>query len=78
MSSTKSIAFGVAACVLLVGSIVFGRQQDRDLSGIHGIPVEGHDILPASRSWAPNNSTCHDQDGKNSRSGFEKTALTCG
>lgn len=45
MSSTKSIAFGVAACVLLVGSIVFGRQQDRDLSGIHGIPVEGHDIV---------------------------------
>jgi outer membrane protein assembly factor BamA len=24
---------------------VFGRQQDRDLSGIHGIPVEGHDIV---------------------------------
>jgi outer membrane protein assembly factor BamA len=45
VSSTKSIAFGVAACVLLVGSIVFGRQQDRDLSGIHGIPVEGHDIV---------------------------------
>jgi len=31
--------------VLLVGSIVFGRQQERDLSGIHGIPVEGHDIV---------------------------------
>jgi hypothetical protein len=24
---------------------VSGRQQDRDLSGIHGIPVEGHDIV---------------------------------
>jgi outer membrane protein assembly factor BamA len=30
--------------VLLAGSIVFGRQQG-DLSGIHGIPVEGHDIV---------------------------------
>ena len=45
MTSTKSTAFGVSACVLLAGSIVFGRQQDRDLSGIRGIPVEGHDIL---------------------------------
>jgi len=45
VTSTKSIAFGVAAGVLLVGSIVFGRQQDRDLSGIHGTPVEGHDIV---------------------------------
>ena len=24
---------------------MFGRQQDRDLSGIQGIPVEGHDIV---------------------------------
>ena len=31
--------------MLLAGSIVFGRQQDRDLSGIHGVPVEGHDIV---------------------------------
>ncbi len=45
MISTKSTAFGVSACVLLAGSIVFGRQQERDLSGIHGIPVEGHDIV---------------------------------
>ena len=45
VTSTKSTAFGVSACVLLAGSIVFGRQQDRDLSGIHGIPVEGHDIV---------------------------------
>src|SRR5262245_27862395 len=42
---TQSIAFGVSACMLLAGSIAFGRQQDRDLSGIHGIPVEGHDIV---------------------------------
>ena len=31
--------------MLLAGSIVFGRQQDRELSGIHGVPVEGHDIV---------------------------------
>jgi hypothetical protein len=31
--------------VLLAASTVLGRQQGRDLSGIHGIPVEGHDIV---------------------------------
>jgi outer membrane protein assembly factor BamA len=41
----KSTALGVSACVLLAGSIVRGGQQDRDLSGIHGIPVEGHTIV---------------------------------
>ena len=40
-----STVFGVSACMLLAGSIVSGRQQDRELSGIHGIPVEGHDIV---------------------------------
>ena len=45
MTSTKSTAFGVSAFLLLAGSIGFGQQQDRDLSGIHGIPVEGHDIV---------------------------------
>jgi hypothetical protein len=45
VTGTKSTVFGVSACMLLAGSIVFGRQQDRDLSGIHGIPVEGHDIV---------------------------------
>jgi hypothetical protein len=43
--SAKSTAFCLSACMLVAGSIVFARQQDRDLSGIHGIPVEGHDIL---------------------------------
>jgi hypothetical protein len=47
MTGTKSTLFGVSACVLLAGSIVFGRQQDRELSGIHGIPVEGHTIVGA-------------------------------
>jgi hypothetical protein len=45
MTGTRSTAIGVSACVLLAGAIVFGRQQDRDLSGIHGIPVDGHDIV---------------------------------
>jgi hypothetical protein len=34
----------LSACMLLAGSIVCGRQQG-ELSGIHGIPVEGHDIV---------------------------------
>jgi len=37
--------FGVSACMLVAGSIVFGRQHDRELSGINGIPVEGHEIV---------------------------------
>jgi hypothetical protein len=45
VTSTRSAAVGVSAYVLLAGSLVFGRHQDRDLSGIHGIPVEGHDIV---------------------------------
>ena len=31
--------------MVLVVSIVSARQQDHELSGIHGIPVEGHDIV---------------------------------
>ncbi len=31
--------------MILVVSIVFARQQDHELSGIQGIPVEGHDIV---------------------------------
>ena len=45
MKSTNSIVFGVASCILLAGSIMLGRQQDRQLSGIRGLPVEGHDIV---------------------------------
>jgi hypothetical protein len=45
VTGTKSTVLGVSACMLLAGSIVFGRQQDRELSGIDGIPVEGHDIV---------------------------------
>ena len=47
MTSTKSTVLAVSACMLLAVSIVFARQHDQDheLSGIHGIPVEGHDIV---------------------------------
>ena len=45
VTGTKSTVFGVSACMLLAGSIVVGRQQDRDLSGIQGVPVEGHEIV---------------------------------
>ena len=45
MNGTKSIVFIVSGCILLAGSIVFGRQQDRELAGIHGLPVEGHDTV---------------------------------
>ena len=45
MKTTKSTVVGVSTCMLLAVSIVFARQQDRELSGIHGIPVEGHDIV---------------------------------
>ena len=31
--------------MILPVSIVFARQQDHQLSGIQGIPVEGHDIV---------------------------------
>jgi hypothetical protein len=45
MKGTNSIVFGVAACILLAGSIMLGRQQDCQLTGIRGLPVEGHDIV---------------------------------
>ena len=47
MRSTHSILIGVAACTLLAGSIASGRQQTGELSGIRGVPVEGHDIIAA-------------------------------
>jgi hypothetical protein len=44
MKGANSIVFGVAS-ILLAGSIVWGSQQDRELTGIRGLPVEGHDIV---------------------------------
>jgi len=45
MKGANSIVFGVSGCILLAGSMVFGRQQDRELTGIRGLPVQGHDIV---------------------------------
>ncbi len=44
MRIAHSIVFGISGCILLTGSIVLGRQQG-ELSGIHGVPVQGHDIV---------------------------------
>jgi hypothetical protein len=45
VTGAKSTACGVSLFVLVAGASVLGAPQDRDLSGIHGIPVEGHDIV---------------------------------
>jgi hypothetical protein len=45
MKSTRSIVFGVGACSLLAASLALGRPQQGELSGVHGLPVEGHDIV---------------------------------
>ena len=45
MTTRTSTVFGVAAGMILAGSIVFGGQQESELSGIHGIPVEGHTVV---------------------------------
>jgi outer membrane protein assembly factor BamA len=47
MKSTSSIAFGIAAFLLLAQPVTSGRQQPRQPSGIGGLPVEGHDIVGA-------------------------------
>jgi hypothetical protein len=44
VTARTSTVFGVAASMILA-SIVFGGQQERDLSGVHGIPVEGHTVV---------------------------------
>lgn len=45
MRFTNAIVFGVATCIVLAGSTVVGRQHSGELSGIRGVPVEGHDIV---------------------------------
>jgi outer membrane protein assembly factor BamA len=47
MKRRNLIVFGVAACVVLAGPIAFGRQDPSKLTGIRGLPVEGHDIVGA-------------------------------
>jgi len=44
MKGIYPIALTMSAWMLLAGSIVVGRQQG-ELTGIHGLPVEGHDVL---------------------------------
>ena len=45
MTGASSLVFAVSACVLLTGSTALGRHQDHELTGIRGLPVEGHDIV---------------------------------
>ena len=45
MKTASSIVSGIAACALLTSSMVAGRQQTGELTGIQGLPVEGHDIV---------------------------------
>ena len=47
MARLKSIAFAVSVCVLVTIAIVSARPQEHELSGIRGIPVEGHDNIAA-------------------------------
>ncbi len=41
---TNLLVFSAAA-ILLAGPIMLGREQDGKLTGVHGLPVEGHDIV---------------------------------
>jgi outer membrane protein assembly factor BamA len=45
MKGIHSMVFGVSACTLLAGSAMVGRQQPRELTGIRGLPVEGHEVV---------------------------------
>jgi len=47
MTRMKYTTFAASVCVLLAASIGSARQQDHQLSGIRGIPVEGHDNIAA-------------------------------
>jgi outer membrane protein assembly factor BamA len=44
MRRIHATALSVSACVLLTGSVTFGRQEG-ELSGIRGLPVQGHEIV---------------------------------
>ena len=45
VKGSNSLAFGLAACIVLAGPIVLAHQQHGELSGIHGLPVGGHDTV---------------------------------
>jgi outer membrane protein assembly factor BamA len=44
MKAMCSIALSMSAWILLAGSVVSGRQQG-ELTGVRGLPVEGHDLV---------------------------------
>ena len=73
MNSTGAIVLGVSACILLAGSIVFGRQQVRELAGIHGLPVEGHDTVASVEIAGTKQIHLHKIHER-----FAQTARTCG
>jgi Surface antigen variable number repeat len=45
MNGTNSAVFDLAAGILLASSITLASQHDRELAGMRGLPVEGHDIV---------------------------------
>jgi hypothetical protein len=46
MNDTYQVVLTASACLLLAGSVPCARQQG-ELSGIRGIPVQGHDTVAA-------------------------------
>jgi hypothetical protein len=54
--------FGVWTCILLAGSIAFARQQDHQLTGIHGIPVQGHDVVAGLEIVGTKRVQAHNQE----------------
>jgi hypothetical protein len=62
MKGTSSILLGVLACLILAGWIVFARQQERQLSGIHGIPVHGHDVVAGLEIVGTKRVQAHNQE----------------
>lgn len=45
MRFTNALVVGVATCIVSAGPVVVGRQHSGELSGIRGVPVDGHDIV---------------------------------
>ena len=46
VNGARRTAFCVSACVLLALTVAAAGQQG-ELAGIHGLPVEGHDVIAA-------------------------------
>ena len=74
MRFTNAIVFGVATCIVLAGSTVVGRQHSGELSGIRGVPVEGHDIVAGIEIMG----TTHIDSSEGSASAFDQTGRSCG